>query len=165
MTTQTLLTQILTDETTPAVRAFARLLRAHASTTRLLSAELQADHGLTINDYEALLLLSREQGQRMRRVDLSRRILLTPSGVTRLLDGLERAGLVERAECLSDRRVTYAQLTDAGRKELAAASSAHLASIRNLFEENLSEGELEALAAALGKMPAVTADDESCAAG
>ena len=160
-----MLTQTLRDETTPAVRAFARLLRAHASTTRLLSAELQADHGLTINAYEALLLLSREEGQRMKRVDLSRRILLTPSGVTRLLDGLERAGLVERAECPSDRRVAYAQLTAAGRERLAAASRAHLASIRELFEGRLSDGELEALATALGKLPAVTTDEGSCAAG
>jgi len=149
-------------ETSPAVLAFTRLLRAHAATTRLLSAELQADHGLTINAYEALLLLSREEGRRMKRVDLSRRILLTPSGVTRLLDGLEQAGLVERAECATDRRVTYAQLTDAGRERLEEASRAHLASIRELFEEHLSEPEVEALAATLGKLPAVTPAEESC---
>ena len=79
------------------MRAWTRLLRAHASTTRLLSAALQAEYGLTINDYEALYVLSRADGRRMRRVDLARRLLLTPSGVTRLLEGLERPGLVERA--------------------------------------------------------------------
>ena len=162
MTPQPLPTQAVSAETLPAVLAFTRLLRAHAATTRLLSAELQADHGLTINAYEALLLLSREEGRRMKRVDLSRRILLTPSGVTRLLDGLEQAGLVERAECPTDRRVTYAQLTDAGRERLEEASRAHLASIRELFEEHLSEPEVEALAATLGKLPAVTPAEESC---
>ena len=83
----------------PAVRAFTRLLRAHASTTRLLSAELLEEHGLTINDYEALLVLSRADGQRLKRVDISRQLLLTPSGITRLLEGLEAEGLVERQAC------------------------------------------------------------------
>ena len=142
--------------------AFTRLLRAHASTTRLLSAELQADHGLTINAYEALLRISWEEGQRMKRVDLSRRLLLTPSGITRLLDGLERAGLVEAVSCPTDRRVSYAQLTDAGRERLSAASEAHLASIRELFGQHLTGAEVEALAAALGKLPSVAADEPPC---
>ena len=82
-----------------AVRAFTRLLRASASTTRLLSAELLEEHGLTINDYEALLVLSHADGQRLKRVDISRQLLLTPSGITRLLEGLEAEGLVERESC------------------------------------------------------------------
>src|SRR5919202_6277185 len=94
-----------------ALRAWTGLLRAHAASTRLLSASLQADHGLTINDYEALLLLSRAEGGRMRRVDLAQQLLLTASGVTRLLEGLERAGLVDRVTCDHDRRVAYAVLT------------------------------------------------------
>src|SRR3954451_9073683 len=80
----------------PAVRAFTRLLRASASTTRLLSAELLEEHGLSINDYEALLVLSHADGKRLNRVETSRRLLLTPSGITRLLEGLEAQGLVER---------------------------------------------------------------------
>lgn len=144
------------------MRAWTRLLRAHASTTRLLSAQLQADHGLTLNDYEALFLLSREEDQRMKRVDLSRRLLLTPSGVTRLLEGLERADLVERAECSVDRRITYAQLTAKGREKLEAASGAHVASICELLENHLSAAEIEQLATALGKLPDVATGDESC---
>jgi DNA-binding MarR family transcriptional regulator len=149
-------------ETPPAVRAFARLLRAHATTTRLLSAELQAEHGLTINAYEALLVLARTEGRRMRRVDLARRLVLTPSGVTRLLEGLEAAGLVERATCDSDLRVTYAQLTDAGAAKLEAASCAHVGSVRALFEDDLSPEEIEALGALLGKLPGGTEGDEAC---
>ena len=107
MSTQTLVTQ----ELPPAVRAWARLLRAHASTTRLLSAELQADHGLTLNDFEALQVLSRAEGGRMKRVELARRLLLSPSGITRLLEGLEQSGLVQRTTCPTDLRIAYAELT------------------------------------------------------
>ena len=147
----------------PAVHAFALLLRAQAVTTRLLSASLQSSHGLTINAYEALLVLSSAPDQRLKRVDLARRLLLTPSGITRLLEGLERSGLVERATCPSDLRVTYAQLTGAGRETLAAASCGHVAAIRSLFEEHLSEDEIEGLTETLGKLPGVAHGDDACA--
>lgn len=150
---------------TAALRAWTRLLRAHAASTRLLSAGLQAEHGLTINDYEALWVLSQAEGGRMRRVDLARSLLLTPSGVTRLLEGLEAAGLVRKAVCPSDLRVTYAELTDAGRAKLQAASSAHLRSVRALFEEHLSGEEIELLAHVLGKLPGVAEDEGRCPAG
>ncbi len=148
----------------PAVRAWTRLLRAHASTTRLLNTQLQLEHGLTINDYEALHLLSRAEERRMKRVDLARRIVLTPSGVTRLLEGLEQAGLVERAGCPSDLRVTYAQLTEAGADRLRQASCGHVGSIRALFEEHLSGAEVEELTELLGKLPGVAECDEACPA-
>src|SRR6266545_4243392 len=121
--------QILREQQTAAVRAFVSLVRAHVAATRGLSAELVDEHGLTINDYEALLLLSRAEEGQMRRVDLARGLLLTPSGVTRLLDGLERTGLVEKETCASDARVTYAVLTAAGKKKLREASRSHVASI------------------------------------
>ena len=158
-------TQELSTETVPpAVRAWTRLLRAHASTTRLLSQELQAEHGLTINDYEALYLLSRAEGGRMKRVELARKLVLTPSGVTRLLEGLEEAGLVDRAACASDLRVTYAQLTRSGKERLALASCGHVRSIRALLEEHLSEEEIDMLVETLGKLPDVAEGDDSCAA-
>lgn len=147
----------------PAVRAFARLLRAYANSTRLLSSALQAEHGLTINDYEALLLLSRAEAKRMRRVDLARRLVLTPSGVTRLLEGLEKAGLVERAACDHDLRVAYAQLTEAGSAKLEAASCSHVGSVRALFEAHLTEEEVEELAETLGKLPGALDADDACA--
>lgn len=148
-----------------AVRAFTRLLRAHASTTRLLSAELLEEHDLTISDYEALLVLSHADGQRLKRVELSRQLLLTPSGITRLLEGLEATGLVERQACPSDLRVTYARLTDTGAKRLQAASCAHIASITALFEQHLNENEITALADALDKLPGVAGTDSACSAG
>ena len=149
----------------PAVRAFTRLLRAYASTTRLLSAELLEEHSLTISDYEALLVLSHADGQRLKRVELSRQLLLTPSGITRLLEGLEASGLVERQACPSDLRVTYARLTETGAQRLQAASCAHVASITSLFEEHLDKNEIAALADTLDKLPGVAGTDIACSAG
>jgi DNA-binding MarR family transcriptional regulator len=137
-------------------------VRAYVSTTRLLSAQLQTEHGLTLNAYEALLVLSREPDQRLKRVDLARRLLLTPSGVTRMLDGLENAGLVERASCATDRRIAYAQLTDAGRDKLKEAAGAHVASIHELFEGQLSDAEIRNLSEVLDKLPDVAGPDGSC---
>jgi DNA-binding MarR family transcriptional regulator len=152
------------DEAPPALAAWTRLLRAHASTTRLLSASLQEDHGLTLNDYEALYVLSRVVDGRLKRVELARRLLLTPSGVTRLLAGLERAGLVERTTCETDLRIAYAQLTAAGRERLDDASCAHVGSVRSLLEEHLTEDEIDELAGILAKLPGVAEGDDACAA-
>ena len=146
-----------------ALEAWVGLLRAHASTTRGLSATLFAEHGLTINDYEALLHLSRAGGERMRRVDLAGELLLTASGVTRLLDGLEAAGLVERDACSSDRRVIYAVLTEEGRSRLAEASRSHVAAVRALFEERFDEEELAQLAELLGRLAAGAGGDAAAA--
>jgi DNA-binding MarR family transcriptional regulator len=135
------------------VEAFVRLLRGHATVTRALSAQLVAEHGLTLNDYEALLHLARAEERRMRRVDLAERLLLTASGVTRLLDGLEQAGFVDRDSCASDRRVTYAVLTDAGLAKLREASKSHVADIRAFFETRFSEEELDQLVELLDRLP------------
>jgi DNA-binding MarR family transcriptional regulator len=101
----------------------------------------------------------------MRRIDLAERLMLTPSGVTRLLDGLERDGWVTKGSCESDARVTYAVLTDAGRERLEAAARSHLAQVRGVFEERLSHDELATLAELLGRLPGGTGDGESCSPG
>jgi DNA-binding MarR family transcriptional regulator len=147
-----------------APRAWTRLLRAHAATARRLSANLQAEHGLAINDFEALELLARADGRRLKRVDLARGLGLTPSGVTRLLEGLEEAGLVARASCPADLRVTYAELTDEGAERLEAAACAHVASIRAVLEEHLSDEEIEHLADLLGRLPGAGDGDGRAAA-
>ncbi len=159
--------QVLSDQLSrPAIQAFVGLLRAHAATTRRLSAQLVSEHGLTINDYEALLRLSRADGRQLKRVELAESLLLTASGVTRLLDGLERAGYVEKGSCPTDARVTYAVLTDAGRKRLDRASLSHIAEIRALFEERFDVDELAALADLLGRLPLESgAPGEDCSPG
>ena len=154
---------MLSEQVQVAPQAWVALLRAHAAKPRELSALLVAEHGLTINDFECLLRLSRAEGQRMRRVDLAGELLLTASGVTRLLDGLEAAGYVERAACASDRRVTYAVLTEAGAAKLREAADSHVSAVQALFEERYTEDELDHLGRLLARLPgAEDTAGESC---
>jgi DNA-binding MarR family transcriptional regulator len=154
-------TDVITDTKARSTQidTWVRLLRVHAAMTRQFSGELLAEHGLTMNDFDVLMQLSIATDGRLRRVDLAERVLLTPSGITRLLEGLERAGYVERATCASDARVSYACLTDAGRDKLDEAKHTHQASIKHLFSERYSDEELETLAVLLERLPAL---DSSC---
>lgn len=137
----------------PAVpAAWVHLLRAHAGLTRRMDAALQAKHGLTLRDYDVLVQLAAADGRRLRRVDIAERVMLTQSGLTRLLEGLERAGLVAREVCASDRRVAYARLTDAGSVKFHEAAETHLEDIRSLFVERFSDGELVTLAELLARL-------------
>jgi DNA-binding MarR family transcriptional regulator len=154
-------TQLLIGQESQAVEVWARLLRGHAASRRAFDAQLQGDHALTVSDYEALLLLARAEGARMRRVDLAEGLQLTASGVTRLLVGLERNGFVERATCAADRRVTYAALTAAGRRKLEQAACSHVAAIRALFEERYTSEELSTLTELLSRLPGAAVAD-SC---
>ena len=154
-------TQALPD--TARLEAWIRFLRAHAALTRELSAELVAEHGLTINDYEVLLHLARAPEKKLRRVDLADRILLTASGITRLLEGLETSGFVERVQCSEDRRVAYAKLTDAGSEKLRQASRTHVAGIESLFTGRFTDDELATLSALLSRLPAAGEEDTECA--
>src|SRR4051812_28467566 len=144
-----------------AIEVWGRLLRGHAGIARELSASLQAEHGLTINDYEALLLLSKAEQNALRRIDLASKLVLTASGVTRLLDGLERAGWVAKRNCDSDARVTYAVLTDAGGAKLEQAACSHVRQIRSLLEERFSCDELATLTELLSRLPGA-AEPSSC---
>lgn len=143
--------------------AWIRFLRAHAAITRQLSARLEAEHGLTLNDYEVLLQLYFAPERSMRRVDIARAVLLTASGITRLLDGLERAGWVEKRACKSDARVSYAALTTAGARTFEAARERHLADIQELFGSAFSEEEHDQLASLLGRLP-LAETSEACSA-
>jgi DNA-binding MarR family transcriptional regulator len=114
------------------LEAWINFLRAHAAVTRQFNAELLAMHGLTINDYDVLAQLSRAPEQALKRVELAERVLLTPSGITRLLKGLETAGYVSNRPCAEDARVT---------------------SVRALFSERFEKDELETLASLLERLP------------
>jgi DNA-binding MarR family transcriptional regulator len=145
--------------TSTRLDAWVGFLRSHAAITRQLNVDLLDAHGLTINDYEVLIHLAGAEDGMMRRVDLAESVLLTASGITRLLDGLERAGYVEKARCDSDARVSYAKLTGEGRAMLVEASQTHLAGIEELFTSRFSGDELETLGALLGRLPMT---DKAC---
>jgi len=142
--------------------AFGHLLGAHATLTRRLSAQLEQDYGLTMSEYEVLFLLSREEDHSMRRIDLSREVRLSPSGITRMLDRLEATGLVEKGSCAKDARVTYAVLTDAGIEKLRECAPAHLAEVERLIGEHLTEAEIESLGELLGRLSDL---DDDCSIG
>jgi len=141
------------------VIAVGRLIGAHAALTRQLSAQLVAEHGLTLNEYEVLLLLARAPERAMRRVDLAHEVRLSPSGVTRLLDRLEAAGLVGKMSCDTDGRVTYAELTAAGMTKLERCAPAQGAAAERLLGERFDDDELASLVELLGRLSA-PADDQ-----
>ena len=132
---------------------WVNFLRAHAAVTRQLSARREAAHGLTLSDFDVLVQLYYAPERSLRRVDIARAVLLTASGITRLLDGLERAGWVEKRACETDARVSYAVLTDAGLAKFEAARRSHLADVEQLFGSRFSEEERELLAELLGRLP------------
>ena len=116
---------------------------------------------LTINDFETLFHLYRADQQRLRRVDLVGLLMLTPSGVTRLLEGLQGAGLVENIACDSDARAVWAALTDEGRSTLECVRVEHTELLRSLFRGALTDDEVAQLSELLGRLPGVGAG--SCA--
>jgi DNA-binding MarR family transcriptional regulator len=134
------------------LEAWTRFLRAHSTITRELEPELTGGHGLTLSDFDVLVQLAQAPGRRLRPVELARAVLLTRSGVTRLVHGLERAGLVERVPSPDDGRGHLVQLTAAGRDVLRRASRTHLAGVRERFAERFDEDELRTLSALLGRL-------------
>jgi DNA-binding MarR family transcriptional regulator len=134
------------------MQAWRSLLSAHSRLMSRLDAELQASQGMSISDYGVLVQLSEAEHGRMRMSELADRLLLSPSGLTRRLDGLVRTGLVDRARCPTDRRGAFAVLTDAGRAQLEQAAPDHVEQVRRHFVDRLSRRQLEALVDALDKV-------------
>ena len=128
------------------------LLAAHATLIARLDAELEREHGIPLTSYEVLLYLADAEGGRLRMGELADRLLLSRSGITRLVDRLERQGMIERERCESDGRGFNAVLTAAGRRKLDAARPAHLGGVRRHFLTQLESGELDALAAIWGRL-------------
>jgi DNA-binding MarR family transcriptional regulator len=127
-------------------------LRAHAQVTRRLEHDLLAEHDLPLASYDVLVQLSEAPDRRLRMTELAERVLLSRSGLTRLVDRLVRDGLVERQACPSDARGTLAVLTDAGRQRLAAAWPTHLRGVVDAVVGRLSEDELLVLGDLLGRL-------------
>jgi DNA-binding MarR family transcriptional regulator len=130
------------------LRAWRGLLRIHDQLSKALDAQLDAAHGLQLTSYEVLMYLSDAEGGRMRMNDLAASVLLSRSGLTRLVDRLEREGYLERCSCAHDARGAFAVLTPAGREKLEAARETHLAGVRELFLSHFTPEELDVLGAA-----------------
>ena len=131
--------------TAPELRAWRGMLRAHGALAKALDAQLEAAHGLQLSSYEVLMYLADAEDQRMRMCDLASSILLSRSGLTRLVDRLQREGLLERVACSDDARGAFAKLTPLGRERLAAARVTHLAGVRAMFLDLFTPEELEML--------------------
>lgn len=142
----------MTTKTLQSTDVFANLATAYATLTRELSATLVAQHGLTINDYGCLLLLSRAGEEGMRRIDLANELRLSPSGITRLLDRLEGQGLVGKGSCKEDARVSYAILTETGLEKLRNAAPGHIEDIYRRLADVLDEEEMRTLTELLGRL-------------
>ncbi len=134
------------------MRAWRSLLHAHAHVTRLLEAELEDSHGLLLASYDVLVQLAESPHQALRMSELAEAVLLSRSGLTRLVDRLERDGLVERRSCPSDARGTLATLTDAGRDRLREASGTHLRGVARHVLSHFDAAELDVLGDLLGRI-------------
>ncbi|MDO8210897.1 MarR family winged helix-turn-helix transcriptional regulator [Conexibacter sp. CPCC 206217] len=132
--------------------AWHGFLQAHAEIQVELEHELQTAHQLSFSDYFALLALEKAPGGQLRMHDLAKPVRLTRSGLTRLVERLERIGLIERRPCEDDARGTEARITDAGRLLVHAASATHLAGVRRRFLERFSPAELQVLAEQFGRL-------------
>jgi DNA-binding MarR family transcriptional regulator len=128
------------------LRAWAGFLRAHASLVRALDEELRAAHDLPLTSYDVLVQLEHAAGRRLRMRDLADAVLLSRSGLTRLVDRLERQGLVRREPCGEDARGWFAVLTDEGARALRRARPTHLDGVRRRFLGVLGDDELRRLA-------------------
>jgi len=126
-------------------RAWRGLLRAHACLAKRLDAQLEQAHRLPVSSYEVLDHLEHSTGGRMRMCELAEQAQLSRSGLTRLVDRLEREGLLERCSCEHDARGSYACLTRTGRERLMEARGTHLAVVKEYFRSLFPEGELSVL--------------------
>lgn len=126
--------------------AWGGFLRAHSRLVRELDEELRADHDLPLSSYDVLVQLSSAPDGSLRMSELADAVLLSRSGLTRLVDRLAREGLIERRKCPEDARGAYAALTERGRERLAEARPTHLAGVRRLFLGRLDEAERRRLA-------------------
>jgi DNA-binding MarR family transcriptional regulator len=131
------------------LRVWLAFLRAHAAVTRQLEAELYAERGLSLSDYDALLQLAVADERRLRMNDLANRVLLSRSGISRLVDRLVARGYVRRGFCATDARGWWAELTPDGLNSLREAAPVHLRGVESHFLAALSDADREALAGAM----------------
>jgi DNA-binding MarR family transcriptional regulator len=136
----------------PRLETWRSFLVAHAQIRRQLERELQAEQSLGLGEYEVLLILARATKRQLRMSELADHLVLSRSGVTRLVDRLEADSLVKRTSCDTDRRGSWATLTDAGYRRLKRASPTHLRGVGAHFLDRIPPAELEALQRTLDRV-------------
>jgi DNA-binding MarR family transcriptional regulator len=134
------------------LEAWQAFMAAHRAVVKELAHELEAETGLPLAWYEVLLYLQRAPDQRLRMQELADSVVLTPSGLTRLVDHMEAAGLVRREACPTDRRGSYAVLAKKGYKRLSDTAPVHLRGVEEHFASHLTDHEAAVLSKALGKV-------------
>ena len=137
---------LATSLTETELRAWVGLLHAHASLVRQLDADLIAAHGMSVSAFEVLTRLAATELGRLRMTELAELVLLSPSGLSRLVDRLEADKMIERVACETDGRAVNATITDLGRARLAEARETHFEGIRRVFLDHFSEAEVRQLA-------------------
>jgi len=151
----------VSDDSSARCDAFARderivllglLMEAHGRLTRQLNADLEASSSLPLTWYDVMVRLRRSPEQRLTMGELANQIVLTTGGVTRLIDRLEEAGLVERVSCPTDRRTTYLTLTELGDARLEEATVAHLDHLDHRLVSRLSPAERQVLRETLERL-------------
>lgn len=138
------------------VTTFGRLLEAHAVLTRRAGRSLERECGIPQPWFEVLLRISRTEGGQVSMGSLAQQVALTSGGITRLLDRMIDAGLVQRVPCPTDRRVLFAALTDRGQTKLAQALVVHAAELRDTFH-GFTKRDLDALDGLLDRLREVPA--------
>src|SRR5215207_3110796 len=139
-------TEAVRELTPEELAAWRGLLRVHSALVKALDAELLAEHDLPLTSYEVLINLQAAPERRRRMAELAEGVLLSRSGTTRLVDRLERDGLLERDVCDSDGRGCFAVLTDRGEEVLTRARATHLDGVRERFLRHFAPGELQQMA-------------------
>jgi DNA-binding MarR family transcriptional regulator len=148
----------------PGFETWRTFLQAHATVLRRLEAELEADGQVSLADLDVLLQLSAAKSHRLRMSELAETVLLSRSGMTRRIDRLEAAGLVQRHECTADRRGAFAGITETGLERLRRARPTHVRGIQEHFISRLSADDLQAIREALAKLipPDDRPSEKSC---
>lgn len=141
--------------------AWSGFLRSHSLVTRQLDADLRAEAGLTLSEFEILLHLTSAGGER-RMALIARDLVLTGGGVTRIVARLEKLGLIERRSCPKDGRGVFAALTNRGRAKHIAAHRVHLEGVRRLFLAHASSAEMATLGRIFGKVMRATGHGDAC---
>ena len=127
-------------------QAWVGLLHAHATLVKQLDAELTTAHGISLSGFEVLWRLAEADHGRLRMTDLAGLVMLSPSGLSRLVDRLESEGMIERVACPEDGRAINATITEAGRRKLSESRETHFEGIRRRFLAHFDEAEIGQLA-------------------